>query len=365
MKSEVVYIDALFIDEKYVNITKYGEVLLFDGSSADGEVVVIPYNDSDMIVLKKGDIKTCHYDAKTNLVNFVLSKPCMKGVSYQIVTFELNSQSRSLSKELKSEFYLFLNFCLNHFNDVELKPRKHINEFCNLEMRYHLYFVRMSGGGIPAPIRSNGSYKFKHFLRAYVYFLNHYQLSEEDFKKFMRSQENIPSFCKDILGFQQSRTFYSLAKDFIMDHMCRNDICCKGTFKKCSICRITPYCSMECQTQNWPEHKPICQREETNIELLKKPHQIILDQLKKQLCDDAIPVSFEVFQQELVNAVSSACWPLFEEPMFAKKITDLFSEKNESYLIDVLKSLRKKQYSKMIRKLNKEKILSQIDIAWD
>ena len=51
--------------------------------------------------------------------------------------------------------------------------------------------------------------------------------------------------------------------------------------------------------------------------------------------------------------------------MFAKKITDLFSEKNESYLIDVLKSLRKKQYSKMIRKLNKEKILSQIDIAWD
>ena len=78
MKSEVVYIDALFIDEKYVNITKYGEVLLFDGSSADGEVVVIPYNDSDMIVLKKGDIKTCHYDAKTNLVNFVLSKPCIK-----------------------------------------------------------------------------------------------------------------------------------------------------------------------------------------------------------------------------------------------------------------------------------------------
>ena len=46
MKSEVVYIDAWFVDEKYVNITKYGEVLLFDGSSADREVVVIPYNDS-------------------------------------------------------------------------------------------------------------------------------------------------------------------------------------------------------------------------------------------------------------------------------------------------------------------------------
>ena len=86
----------------------------------------------------------------------------MKGVSYQIVTFELNSQSRSLSKELKSEFYLFLNFFLNHFNDAELKPRKHINEFYNLEMRHHLYFVRISEGGIPAPIRSNGSWKARH-----------------------------------------------------------------------------------------------------------------------------------------------------------------------------------------------------------
>ena len=123
---------------------------------------------------------------------------------------------------------------------------------------------------------------------------------------------------------------------------------------------------MECQTQNWPEHQRYCQTEETNIELLKEPHQIILHQLKKRLCNDAIPVSFKVFRQELVNAVSSACWPLFEEPMFAEEITDLFSEwLNESYLIDVLKSLRKKQYSKMIKKLNKEKILSQIDIAWD
>ena len=159
MKSEVVYIDAWFVDEKYVNIPKYGEVLLFDGSSADREVVVIPYNDSDLIVLKKGDIKACHYDTKSNLVNLDLSNLSLEEVGYQKVTFELNSQSRSLSNELRSELYLFLDFCIKNLNDVKLKPMKHINDFCNQMMRYQIALVRMSGGGIPASIRNNGSFK--------------------------------------------------------------------------------------------------------------------------------------------------------------------------------------------------------------
>jgi len=29
-------------------------------------------------------------------------------------------------------------------------------------MRYQIAFVQMSGGGIPAPIRSNGSWKARH-----------------------------------------------------------------------------------------------------------------------------------------------------------------------------------------------------------
>ena len=131
----------------------------FDGSSADREVVVIPYNDSDLIVLKKGDIKACHYDTKSNLVNLDLSNLCLEEVGYQKVTFELNSQSRSLSNELRSEVYLFLDFCINNLNDVKLKPMKHINDFCNQMMRYQIALVRMSGGGIPASIRNNGSFK--------------------------------------------------------------------------------------------------------------------------------------------------------------------------------------------------------------
>ena len=46
---------------------------------------------------------------------------------------------------------------------------------------------------------SNCDKRFKYLLRAYVYFLNHWQLNEKKFKKFMRSQGNLPNFLKNIL----------------------------------------------------------------------------------------------------------------------------------------------------------------------
>lgn len=33
---------------------------------------------------------------------------------------------------------------------------------------------------------------------------------------------------------------------------------CYKNLKKCGICKITTYCSKECQTDHWPEHKKIC-----------------------------------------------------------------------------------------------------------
>lgn len=33
----------------------------------------------------------------------------------------------------------------------------------------------------------------------------------------------------------------------------------KGNFWKCSACRSVSYCSVACQRQDWPKHKPNCQ----------------------------------------------------------------------------------------------------------
>jgi len=363
MKSEVVYIDALFIDEKCVNITKCGEVLLFDGRFPDDEVVFIPYEESNLIVLKKGDIKACYHEGKTNLISFDL-KPWRSGVGFKSVTFRLKSKSDSLSNELRSEIYLFLDFFLKNFHILELKPMKNVDDFCKPMMKEYLYAVdAFRSYGYERTLTGYHGKRFKWFLRAYVYFLNHYQLNEKEFKNFLRSLENLPTFCKNVIGFQQSNTFYSLGTEFLLAHICPTDNCCKATFKKCSVCKVTPYCSIECQSDSWSKHEPNCQNEETLRKLLESQRKNILEKLKLQ-SDDVIPVSFEVFQQELVTAVFSALWPLIEESMFSDIVMETFPGKHKGTCITQLKSLRKKQYSKMVKKLDKEKILAQIKATW-
>ncbi|KDQ16496.1 hypothetical protein BOTBODRAFT_30831 [Botryobasidium botryosum FD-172 SS1] len=32
----------------------------------------------------------------------------------------------------------------------------------------------------------------------------------------------------------------------------------QSSFRMCSKCRVTPYCSVDCQRADWPSHKKIC-----------------------------------------------------------------------------------------------------------
>ena len=50
--------------------------------------------------------------------------------------------------------------------------------------------------------------RFKALFQAYVYFLNYRQLKEKKFKKFMRSQENLPIFLKNVLEFGDHDAFW-------------------------------------------------------------------------------------------------------------------------------------------------------------
>jgi len=68
MKAEVIYISSLHLSDTDIDveIIDVCEVLLFECSLPDQEAVVIPCNKSEPIVLMKGGIKTCFYDAKSN-----------------------------------------------------------------------------------------------------------------------------------------------------------------------------------------------------------------------------------------------------------------------------------------------------------
>ena len=75
MKSEVVYICALFKGETGIQLASQCEVLLFECSLPDQVAVVVPYFENVTITLKKSDIKYFLYDEGEALVKFKLTKP--------------------------------------------------------------------------------------------------------------------------------------------------------------------------------------------------------------------------------------------------------------------------------------------------
>jgi hypothetical protein len=53
--------------------------------------------------------------------------------------------------------------------------------------------------------------------------------------------------------------------------LCKNDDAKLDTkFMVCSICKSVPYCSRECQKEDWKTHKKVCSEGETNSRLRRK-----------------------------------------------------------------------------------------------
>ena len=77
-------------------------------------------------------------------------------------------------------------------------------------------------------------------------------MNEHGFKKFMRSQENLPNLMKNILGIEDYNGFFNILNEVLRVHICD---CNKTTHKKCSACRTAASCSMECHSRMWREHK--------------------------------------------------------------------------------------------------------------
>jgi len=369
MKSEVVYIWGLFFGKSPTNLFKLSiefqtvsEVLLFECSSPDEVAVVIPYFDSE-IILEKGNLKSYLYDAETRLINFILKEPikvpdCDCEAHGTVSIKLLPEESDSISNNYKSEFCIFRDFSNKHFHGVESEQME-IDTHKRLEL---LDWLQSTLYDLSLKHTSLYDRRFKVLLRAYVYFLNHKQLDEKKFKKFMRSQENLPYFLKNVLGFSDYDAFFFNISEVLRSHICP---CNKATHKKCSACRFLPSCSMECQKNNWADHKGVCRLEKSGRNSFEKERQRLLGHLMNKFSSTSVPVSFEVFQQELMDAILTTCCIIIEE-------SDVLDEWIQKYFDDVPKikwaeemlSLKKKPYEKMYRNLDLSEVMLQLDSAW-
>jgi len=367
MKAEVIYIRSLFLGEPGeggdgVEISEVCEVLLFKCSLPDQEAVVIPYKNSETIILKKGDIRTCFHDAKMHLISFDLSKPLEIGLpnghSYTTLTLKLEQEGNPMHIKHKSEFYLFLDFALKNFLSVDLKQMRNSEEFHRVITAQENLTKKL---GKPYNWHD---INFKYYLRCYVYFLNQNLLNERDFKKSIRKQENLPEFLRD-LKVEDLGTIFEVVKCYIHRRICFNGRCAKLTHKKCSACRVVSYCSIDCQTQCWVEHEAICKIIGNRKKMQEKSQETILGHLMKQFAKDIDPVTMNIFVGELDMAFIVLISPIIEE---TKSVDDwgvkYFRGIPKSSWVVEIQSLLKKDYVEMRKKLNAIKVFKQMPVAW-
>lgn len=368
MKAEIIYIRALSFGHSGIDISLVGEVLLFECSLPDQVAIVIPYNESDTVILKKCDIRTCFHDPKTNLISLLLSKPLEFSflnqgsltITCQLSVDDLHPKLLALSKQDKSEYKIFLDFALNNFHAMEFKRMK---DTVSQKLARNLQKIPSS----KAPITPNRwkEEKFKVFLRSYVQFLSKNQLNERDFKKLVRSQGNVADFFRETLLIDDPTNLLASFEGFQNNRFCNNANCLKATHKKCSACREVAYCSMECHIQIWATHKSYCKDVINQRKRYEKPHQTILENLLKQFTKVSSPVPFEVFHHELETVLYVVLFPVLEETnKLDSTLYPLLYGKNKTTCIAELKTLKKRQYNKMTKNLNAKEIILQFSESW-
>ena len=113
--------------------------------------------------------------------------------------------------------------------------------------------------------------------------------------------------------------------------------------------------------------KGFCKEEVDDRESFEKQRQTLLGHLMSQLSPAAatVLVSFEVFQQELMDAIFVTCCPIIEgSNLLDKWIQDYFHDIPKSKWVVEMLSLKKKQYEKMYRNLDSGKATLQITSTW-
>ena len=135
-------------------------------------------------------------------------------------------------------------------------------------------------------------------LLKYIVMMKSKPVNDEDFKKQIRTLINVPKFLGNVLGFVNSETIFHLLNEYLRMHVCQNEGCDNLTELKCSICKISKYCSRSCQTKDFENHKPDCSRMEQLCRKGRRHGKGVQQYLEKDLGVQI--VSFRVFYDEIM-----------------------------------------------------------------
>ena len=164
----------------------------------------------------------------------------------------------------------------------------------------------------------------ERYFRAYIKFTESMPMTKDEFKKFIGTIENVPKFVKETFGWDTYHSLYYAMADFLQPRICGNKECGGFSFKKCSKCNALHYCNKECQTKDFPYHKPACEY----WGKMWKMNQVIPNTLSKicnQLTDaEKEVVTMQVFVEELMRKIYSCFHDELKKGMKSKHTEIIF-----------------------------------------
>ena len=141
-------------------------------------------------------------------------------------------------------------------------------------------------------------------LAKYMEMMINNPVNDVEFKKQIRSLVNVPKFLVDVLGFVNSEMIFHLLNEYLRMHVCQNEECDNLTELKCSVCKISKYCSRACQTKDFEDHQSDCSRMEQLSRKGRRSGKGVQKYLENVLHIQIVP--FRVFYDEIMMLVYEA-----------------------------------------------------------
>jgi len=175
--------------------------------------------------------------------------------------------------------------------------------------------------------------------------------------------ENLPKFFKDELFCESPDTLWDIVERFIKFHTCNNAnaSCTKVTYLKCSNCRFIYYCSKQCQIEDWPRHKLICQDVRSKYMDLEKSRVVIQSYILNQASSSNVGslLTFKVFLQEIERSLFTAYLSVIEQTnSFDDQLNENFENAKKTTWVTDIKSLQRKRYRQL--RISAKKFESQM-----